>query len=73
MKIQFKSITDKLDFAGIDDGYNDHNRNFTKCFGMNVIEVTQNDGWWDIMDSDGGLEWTVNIKKEGRYFNILEA
>lgn len=76
MKIQFKSEEAMEEFRmalGVDLSSRDHNSKFVQKYGMSVIEIKHiTEHWWDIIDSNGGLEYTIDIDCEGHLFNIIE-
>lgn len=76
MKIQFKSEEAMEEFRvllGVDPSSRDHNYKFVQKYGMSVIEIKHStEHWWDILDSNGGLEYTIDVNYEGHLFNIIE-
>lgn len=76
MKIQFKSEEAMEEFRvglGIDPNIRDHNSKFVQKYGMSVIKITHaGEYWWDIIDSNGDLEYTIDVDCEGHLFDIIE-
>lgn len=78
MKIKFKNEECMNAFAVNSGCDNVHNTNLVRRFGMNEIEVSVSNSdfglgneWYDILDSNGEIDFTINVKTEGHFFEIV--